>query len=394
MDCIYYNIYLDKIIKIQKIMLKKLLFKKLNENKNIIYNLNNLINSNNASLFVNTNNVNYDMITHYIQKKEILDPLTTLFNLLYRYYHIDPLISKKTNSKQFLISYLFVGFPEISLNNKTSERENDMYNYSIYMHAKLNVLLNQMNDDNLRKWIKSLNQYNNVLILFMYEDKIKKVNEISIKWLELYHVLDEISKSHKYTTEEKNNIMDTLKNEITMNELIINRLLPSFQLKNLYHLKHISNISETVVHNYFWNMVTDKIQNKEYDIILNLFNDVKKEISHITSSATILNELNTIIDIDYIRQLLEHNCFNLPDIINITNNTINIIKKLASSNHAKLIDNGWKTILDNITVNNVNAFHEIGKIIFKFILTEINQIKKDIFELSIIQSIGIKPLNL
>ena len=25
--------------------------------------------------------------------------------------------------------------------------------------------------------------------------------------------------------------------------------------------------------------------------------------------------------------MLEHNCFNLPDIINISNNTINIIKK-------------------------------------------------------------------
>ena len=111
--------------------------------------------------------------------KEILQSLTILFNLLYRYYHVDTLISKKTTVKQFLVSYLFVGFPEISLNNKISEREKDMYIYSKEMHNKLNTLLTNMNNENLRKWIKSLNQYNNVLMIFMYEDKIKKVNEIS-----------------------------------------------------------------------------------------------------------------------------------------------------------------------------------------------------------------------
>ena len=41
---------MDKIIKVQKIMLKKLLFKKLFENKNIIYHLNNLINNNDVNL--------------------------------------------------------------------------------------------------------------------------------------------------------------------------------------------------------------------------------------------------------------------------------------------------------------------------------------------------------
>jgi hypothetical protein len=386
---------MDKIIKVQKIMLKKLLFKKLYENTNIIYHLNNLINNenDNSSLFQNSNNERYDILTNYIHKKEILQSLTILFNLLYRYYPVDILISKKTTVKQFLVSYLFVGFPEISLNNKISEREKDMYIYSKEMHNRLNILLTNMNNENLRKWIKSLNQYNNVLILFMYEDKIKKINEISLKWLELYHVLDEISKSSKYNPEEKNNIINTLKDEIIINELIINQLLPSFQIKNLYHLKYISNVSKTVIHNYFWNMVTEKIQKNEYDIVLNLFNDIKKEISYITSSNNIINELNTIIDIEYIKQLLEHNCFNLPDIINISNNTINIIKKLASINHSKIIDEKWKTIINNINTLNVTTFHEIGKIIFKFILTEIDQIKKDIFELSIIQSIGLNPLN-
>ena len=228
----------------------------------------------------------------------------------------------------------------------------------------------------------------------MYEDKIKKVNEISLKWLELHNVLTEISKSSKYNEEEKNTIINTLKDEIIINELIINQLLPSFQINNLYHLQYVSNLCETIVHNCFWNMVTEKIKLNEYDIVLNLFNDIKKEILNITSSINIINELNMIIDIDYIKQMLEHNCFNLQDIMNISNNIIKIITKLASVNHSKIINEKWTIIINNINMQNMTTFSEIGKTIFKFILTEIDQIKKDIFELSIIQSIGINPLNL
>jgi hypothetical protein len=385
---------MEQIIKVQKIILKKLLFKKIFENKNIICQLNNLINKKTLSLFEKSNDEKYDILTNYIQQKEILNPLSYLFNLLYRYYKVDSLISKKISAKQFLISYLFVGFPEISLNNQISEIEKDMYNYSKEMHNKLNILLNDLNNENLRKWIKSLNQYGNVLLLFMYDDKIKKVNDISLKWLELHKVLDEISKSIKYNETDKNNIMNTLKDEIIINELIIKQIIPNFKINDLYYLKYISNVYETTLHNCFWNMVTEKMQKNEYDIILNLFNDVKKEISYITTSPNITNELNIIIDIEYIKQMLEHSCFNLPDIINISNNTINIIKKLASVNHAKIIDEKWKIIINDINTQNIITFHEIGKIIFKFILTEINQIKKDIFELSIMQSIGINPFNL
>ena len=385
---------MDHIIKIQKRILRKLLFKRLFENKNIIYKLNDLINNKeNLSLLPKSNNERYDILTNYIQKKEILESLTILFNLLYRYYKVD-IISKKITVKKFLVSYLFVGFPEINLNNKISEREKDMYFYSKEMHNRLNILLNNMNNENLRKWIKSLNQYSNVFLLFMYEDKIKKVNEISLKWMELNKVLDEISNSSKYNEEDKNNIINTLKDELIINEMIIKQLIPNFEIKNLDHLKYISNVSETIVYNCFWNIVEEKIKSNEYDIVLNLFNDIKKEILNITSSTNIINDINMIIDIEYIKQMLDHKCFNLPDIINVTNNTINIIKKLASINHSKIIDEKWKIIINNINNTNISTFHEIGKIIFKFILTEIDQIKKDIFELSIIQSIGINPLNL
>jgi len=385
---------MDHIIKIQKRILRKLLFKRLFENKNIIYQLNDLINNKeNLSLLPKSNNERYDILTNYIQKKEILESLTILFNLLYRYYKVD-IISKKITVKKFLVSYLFVGFPEINLNNKISEREKDMYFYSKEMHNRLNILLNNMNNENLRKWIKSLNQYSNVFLLFMYEDKIKKVNEISLKWMELNKVLDEISNSSKYNEEDKNNIINTLKDELIINEMIIKQLIPNFEIKNLDHLKYISNVSETIVYNCFWNIVEEKIKSNEYDIVLNLFNDIKKEILNITSSTNIINDINMIIDIEYIKQMLDHKCFNLPDIINVTNNTINIIKKLASINHSKIIDEKWKIIINNINNTNISTFHEIGKIIFKFILTEIDQIKKDIFELSIIQSIGINPLNL
>ena len=385
---------MDHIIKIQKRILRKLLFKRLFENKNIIYQLNDLINNKeNLSLLPKSNNERYDILTNYIQKKEILESLTILFNLLYRYYKVD-IISKKITVKKFLVSYLFVGFPEINLNNKISEREKDMYFYSKEMHNRLNILLNNMNNENLRKWIKSLNQYSNVFLLFMYEDKIKKVNEISLKWMELNKVLDEISNSSKYNEEDKNNIINTLKDELIINEMIIKQLIPNFEIKNLDHLKYISNVSETIVYNCFWNIVEEKIKSNEYDIVLNLFNDIKKEILNITSSTNIINDINMIIDIEYIKQMLDHKCFNLPDIINVTNNTIYIIKKLASINHSKIIDEKWKIIINNINNTNISTFHEIGKIIFKFILTEIDQIKKDIFELSIIQSIGINPLNL
>ena len=314
---------MDKIIKIQKMFIKKKLFKNIEENKNIIYQLNILINNKEDAIFIKSNNENYDIVTNYIQKKEIINSISLIFQLLYRYYKIDNTISKKISAKEFLISYLFIGFPKISLNDKITQIEQDMYFFSKLMLEQLNKLLNDMNDENLRKWIKTLNQYSNVLLLFMYSDKIKKANELSLKWNELHKVLDDIQQSNKYTEIEKQNITNILKDEIKINELIIKQLIPNFEISNLYNLKYITNIYEKIFQKCFWDDVEKNINNCEYTIILNLFNDIKKEISILTTSTEILKNLHEIIDISYIKQLLDNNCFDLSFILNISIKIIN-----------------------------------------------------------------------
>jgi hypothetical protein len=87
--------------------------------------------------------------------------------------------------------------------------------------------------------------------------------------------------------------------------------------------------------------------------------------------------------------MIDHKCFNLSNIINIANNLVDLISNLASIYHATKINEKWKNILNDINLEQISTFAEIGKIIFNFILSEISQIKKDIFEMSIFESIGL-----
>lgn len=385
---------MEFVEKIQKQFLKRRMIAELYKIKYILNDLDSLINNSSKNLFATNDDNAFDKLTAYIKNVTMIQHISLFLNKFYRFNKPDKLIAKKLTVRQFLSLYIFVGYPEYSLNNKhMSENhiEKDMYDYSKKLYTALKCLSNKQTNESIRCFTKCLNQYSNVFTLFINEDKVNKANELAIRWNHLDKTIDEINKSSSYDLSQKEQILTELQKDKQSAEVIIKKLVPEFNLSNLQILKKISNVYETTIHKCFWDIVADDISNEKYDIVIKIFQDIKNELLALNSTEKFKKEIDNNISIEHIQLLLDNKCFDLQEILNIANYMINALKNICAPAKIKIIENDWTNTYKLITETQT-SFAEIGKTIFRFILDQITDIKNDILNCMILQSIGINPL--
>lgn len=381
--------------KIQKLFLKRRMIVELYKIKYILNDLDSLINNSDKNLFATNSDENaFDKLTTYIKNVTVIQHISFFLNKFYRFNKPNTLIAKKITARQFLSLYIFVGYPKYSLNNKHMDEdhiEKDMYEYSKKLYTALKCLLSKQTNEPIRLFTKCLNQYSNVFALFINEDKVSKANELAIRWNHLDKTIDDINKSSSYDLSQKEQILIELQKDKQYAEEIIKKLVPEFNLSNLQILKKISNVYETTIHKCFWESVVDDISNEKYDIVVKIFQDIKNELLALNSTEKFKRDIDNNISIEHIQLLLDNKCFDFQEILNIANYTIGTLKNICAPAKIKIIENEWANIYKLITEKQT-SFAEIGKIIFRFILDQIMDIKNDILNCMILQSIGINPL--
>jgi hypothetical protein len=395
------NIYtpsdLNNIKKIQHFYFKKKFITNFKKKKHIFNNLFNLINRDN----INNINNNFDNITMYIRKKDIIKDINIILKNYYRMLNnissnnndVD-VISFQINSRIFLSSFIIYGFPEFSLSIKKNDidvqKKNDI-NYDIYKLSEefiINIkkfLENSYDTEILRKFIKSINMYSNCFMMWINNDKINKINELYYEWHAIQETINDIKESDKYDDDQQKNTIKTLND--SQNNLIkfIKKINPNFDIK---YLKIFSSLSFQLKQNFeksYWDLLKIDLEKKELSSLKKILIDIQNNIISLRKkNSKFIDDFKEQYDIELIIQIIENNLFCKEYLLNYSEFIINnIINMQAPIRNKNTIDE-WTIIKNNIEIMDMN---DTVPIVLKFILNNINDIKKDILNLQILNSL-------
>ena len=285
--------------------------------------------------------VKYDYLTNKVMDKNIIEHTRKFLEFQ---------CNEKYNSKIFLSSFVITAFPHVVLNNINSEIDKNLF---VYSSDLINNFLNL--DEKFENQLKSFIKYFN----FWKKVDIKYISE---NVAESLYMFDEINKklNDDDDIQELKKLQDKIKN----------------QMKIISGNKNISDYND--VEDIFWNKYKIDLKfekpNHEltYYLLKNIF-DLLCEITPKKKKEIYFKEYEEIIDLKYIKQLIDNDAFIFSDFKNIFNYILSKIKEFQSKEDDELYLDWENNILENINSN--NSYSELLPEIFKKILYRFNKIK-------------------
>ena len=397
---VYTTTDISNIKKIQYRYLKKNFINTLKKKKHIFDELLCLIDRNN----INNMDKNFDNLSLFIKKKETINDIN---NILKKYYRMVNNISSTNNninvisfqitSRIFLSLFVIYGFPEISLsikkkdiqNSSENNINNDIYKLSEKVIININNLYKELTDNEaLRQFVKSINMYSNCFMLWINNDKINKITELYYQWHEIQETINEINNSNKYDDTQKNDTINAMKNSQDNLIKLIKKINPQF---NINHLKIYSSLSFQLKNNFeksYWDILKTDLENKDLSLLTKILNEIQIEIINLRKkNKQFIDNFKEKYDIQLIIQLIEKNLFSEDYLLSYSQFIIDNIIEMQAPIRNENTKNKWSIIMNDIKNKKYRNMNEYVNIILKFILNNIKDIKTDILNLNILNSI-------
>lgn len=238
-----------KIVKVQRLCLRKLFLVEFINCLDIFITLKQLINPTlrtKKTDFVHIIELGdyFDELASYISRQDVVQRID---KFLYRYYrylrgrYLLEHIAPKITSKVFLSIYIIVGFPEFILMltkaqalNNSGTINHDLYQISNKLVNAFNVLCYYgKNTDFMRSLNKHMNMYSNCFSLFMGVDKNLKIQELVANWRDLETTISQVNVSEKYSDEECEDVINTIRKSQNMIIALLLKTDPGFNLEIL-----------------------------------------------------------------------------------------------------------------------------------------------------------------
>lgn len=359
---------ISNIEKLQKKFLLKKFKESVNDNK-IIQKLNNIINTNNESLFLDKNkkiNDKFNIIRKEITDKNIINEFKTILKKYYRYFNSDI----KINEREFLSAWMIKGSPESVLEDINSIEK-------IYLLDFSNKLINELANKNFN--IINFNNiffnYSKYIKLFLQKDKLEKINYFTREWMNLEKTWLLINESDKYDNIQKDEIYKLISNDKKLIEKYFNSLSKEIDYNKLKLIINLSKqLSKKVIDDYKINLEIELINNN-YIKFIGILSEIKKFLLIFNKNKE--GEYEEKIDIEFYIQLIKSNNISQDDIYNFGDYIINEICKLGSLWMEEKINIKWNKLKENIIEKSQS---NILSTLLIFLLEMINDIKNEIYD--------------
>lgn len=297
---------------------KKMLYKKFIENRLLFMELNDICKERlEDDLLRDRKKIiedSFDRLTIKIKNKNVIVKVKEFIDTYKKVYN--PL--KKLDYKIFLSLWVFSAFPDIVL-NPTTEIKNKLLNITTYIVSKINELCIDDNKIKNKTFLidfnKHINQYTEIFELFIKEDKKIKLLETIEAYVTIKKNIIKIEESQKYGEREKKEIISMMIQNLNKVKQFILLFIKDFDFVNLDKIIiETINLENSIIVNYI-SVIEKKLNNKEYDNILIILNEIQEFIRKMNKIKTEA-DLEEIIDPTYIIQLIKNDLLNKEQIIN------------------------------------------------------------------------------
>jgi hypothetical protein len=315
---------IKNIINIQKIYRKKLFFKNISFFQQAIkmaekkYDINLFEPKDIQDL------KNHDNLAKLLRNKNFILKSQKIFNNFIYNINIK-------DTKILLCIFIIVSYPQIILGVNINNIEKNRIEYLLYNKAlKIFNYLKNPNKININSTIYLYFCYFDIFMIIDKQNKIQElINEycnMSITIEELQNHPDEIHKKLCIGEIEKSknkifNLIKTFDNNITKN-----------QIDNIYKIYDKVNKN---IENIFWDNFSQDINNKNYDQLFLLLDEIKNNI--VKLNKNIIDEINQKIDLDLIKNILKSQNLNNNMVLLYVNYFLHLILESHSPYQSKLL---------------------------------------------------------
>jgi len=292
-------------------------------------------------------------------------------------------------TKKFLSCFMIVKNRNLVVTNET-KLENDLIHTSNIIIDILKQLDSSKNTIQMYLLRKRFNKIYSLYIqqfdLWKKQDELNIVNNLSLMYFDL-----EADKQKRYEN------IDNETNKAFIDNITIEqqRLIEKIELiggkEGLEYLDSLkkeidayrNNLNELYssidrnMHNAYWNSIKmELIKNPpNFMVIINLLNELKDMF--IKCNPKLKEELDSNIDIDFIKEMLNRGVINDNYILNMSNYIIKTLRDLQSEEHDKELDS-WASDMNEMFIKEGN-YSEYFPIFFRYIFESIEITQKEMY---------------
>jgi hypothetical protein len=211
------------------------------------------------------------------------------------------------------------------------------------------------------------------IILYLKEFELWKKNDLDKLFFELANsiiILEEMKNNlikNNNKTHVDNEWIDNINNLLhklntygmSLNSTLFLQKLDELKL-NIFELKE--KIAKNIVEDIYWKTFLENIKNNDYNLLYNNFEEIRNLLNEINKD--ILND--DIIDIVFLKQLIQNNCFTTEYLLGYINFIIDNLLKYGIPIYDNIINDSRKEIIKQLQENCITP--EIITNTFRFIM--------------------------
>ena len=377
-----------QIVKIQRKFLYKRFIRSLKKNEKLMKKMTNYMTE-----YTNMFESKFDSFTKVLQDKTTIEQMNDVLIKMNRCKCKDSNIAFRINARQFLSAWMIYLFPEMILGKEKEkitndyEYPNDIYNISSDLINRLNLINVYPNDIEYKRLLfKTFNQYSNAITYFLQRDKIEKINKLIDDYFATNETLREVYKSDKYETNDKKNIIETIRNTKKQILTHIQKLDKNIEKKHLEICSNVEYIKESKIREIYFRILEEDINERKFIFFNKMIEHIKRNFIALGYNENILNDF---LDGEHIGRQIAYNNFSISNVIEYGMRMKNIINELESSNMVQHTNKKWEEIIGM----NMELSKCFTTILF-FIMDELDLIKENIDSLMTLINLDINPFEL
>lgn len=389
-----------KISHLQNLFLKKRFLKELHQNKELLQQL--LILSESESniqidkkkspeWWTKDLDAKFSTLTNMISNKDNIKKISKLLNNYYRYIIKSSedyeQIAPKLDARKFLCCFVMRGFPNIvlcapldTLVQNKYPFDYDIYTMSTEIILNMNKLFSCHTQEQLRKFVKSVNIYTNALNSYLYVDKCRKIDELVKQWYNIDKTKSEVEISKAYIDNDKKHVLTILSKSSDRILKLINVIDKNFNIEYLTNYKKLADKVNDTIRTSYWDILMDELRGNKFDMMFKLLDEIKDQLIMLKlNNEQYKQDLNEYIDNDFIKHKIDNGIMTPYEILKYGDYMVSKVAELISYSQDKLLQEEWNNIKKDIHCGKIDSFEKIVSITLQFILDKINVVKDDIY---------------
>ncbi len=288
----------------------------------------------------------FDQFTHFIQKKDILQKVKQILQLISLIVKYDN--TCKFNSRVFLTAFLIKDFKNQVLfndlnheNNQTNSNEDsnqslDQIIYELSVNLVNNYLSINKNISfpRLKLFYELLESYMKIFNNWKEHDLEKILQSLTISYYDLENIIIQIERTENISDNDVEYIQILKNNQLDLRDKIsqLNGIdyFNQFRLVNLNPNPDMINRIKQSLHQAFWDTLIQELDSDPpiYTQLLKILSEIQDLFcKFVPNRPDIQQEIKERIDIELLSNMINNNAFEDEDLYNLTEYIISLVKR-------------------------------------------------------------------